>query len=84
VVRLPLDLESVSKPRLGSLIDHRLEHNGRRVWADIAPRGGYAAITLTYRELAEAVHGCGRRLLTSIGEPKLEHGVHKVVQYPCS
>jgi acyl-CoA synthetase (AMP-forming)/AMP-acid ligase II len=78
-VRPHISLESAANPRLGSLIDHQLEHNGTHVWADLAPRGGHAALAVTYRELGEAVHGFGRKLLASIGEPKLADGLHTVV-----
>jgi acyl-CoA synthetase (AMP-forming)/AMP-acid ligase II len=74
-----LSLGSTSNPRLGSLIDHHLEHNGSCVYAEIAPRDGQPALTVTYRELAEAVHGFGRKLLGSIGDPKRVDGVHTVV-----
>jgi acyl-CoA synthetase (AMP-forming)/AMP-acid ligase II len=74
-----LDIRSASNPSLGSLIDHHLKHNGSHIWANIAPRGGHAALTVTYRELAEAVHGFGRQLLASIGKPKLADGLNTVV-----
>jgi acyl-CoA synthetase (AMP-forming)/AMP-acid ligase II len=74
-----LSLGSTSNPRLSSLIDHHLEHNGSYAYAELAPRGGHAALTVTYRELAEAVHGFGRQLLGRIGEPKQVDGVHTVV-----
>jgi hypothetical protein len=78
-VEPPVVFESDSNPPLGSLIDHHLKHNGSHVWADIAPRAGHAAFSVTYRELGEAVHRFGRQLLATIGEPKLVNGVYTVI-----
>jgi acyl-CoA synthetase (AMP-forming)/AMP-acid ligase II len=68
-----------SIPRFGSLIDYHLENNGSLVYADIAPRDGQPPVTVTYRELAEAVHRFGRQLLANVGDPKTVDGVDTVV-----
>ena len=60
------ELHGPSALGLDKLVDFHLEHNADYPFAHLTPRGGQV-LTVTWRELSEAVHRTGHALKEIIG-----------------
>ena len=61
------ELHGPSALGLDKLVDFHLEHNSNYPFARLIPRGGQV-LTVTWRELSEAVHRTGHALKEIIGQ----------------